>query len=69
MAAYTPRTRARNFSEREKILMENLWGSGELRGISEYYSPVIQRTADQLGRSIKEIKVSELACIIIVNLL
>ena len=41
----------------------------ELWSVGSYYSPAIERVAMQLGRSIPEIKVSELACIIIVNLL
>ena len=73
MAAYVPRTsqrtRAKNFTKHEKAILESLWESGELRGVGAYYSPALKRTADMLGRSIEEIKVSELACIIIVNLL
>ena len=73
MAKYTPRViskkRGRNFNDFEKSVMESLWESGELRGVGECYSPIIQRTADSLGRTADEIKVSELVCIIFVNLL
>ena len=73
MAEYTPRfihkKRGRNFNDYEKTVMESLWESGKLRGVGECYSPIIQLTANSLGRTVDEIKVSELVCIIFVNLL
>lgn len=64
-------TRVRNFTQQEKVILKELWESGELRGTGKYYSLALERTATRLGRSVPKIQASELelACIIIVNLL
>ena len=67
MAKYTPRApraHGRNFSEEEKRYLDELWDTDQLRGVGKYYTPIISRVAKDLGRSTKEIQVSEL-CIMV----
>ena len=61
MAEYTPRNSGRRFTDAEKAVLDDLWESHALRGVGKFYTPVIERVAEQLGRTKDEIMVSELS--------
>ena len=50
---YTPREAGLKFTQDEREYLDNLWDTGELRGVGKYYAEVTERAAAHLARTPK----------------